>query len=183
MLQIEIPSRECWDENTDSFITVKGQTLNLEHSLVSISKWECKWKKPFLSNEQKTFEETVDYIKCMTLTQNVDPNVYMNVTRDIIEKVNAYISDPMTATWFGKKEQKKAGSSRGGIVTAEKIYYWMIALQIPFECQKWHLNRLLTLIRVCEVENEPNQKMSKKALMQRNKSLNAARRKRIGTRG
>lgn len=183
MLQIQIPSRECWDEKTNSFITVKGQTLTLEHSLVSISKWESKWEKPFISDKPKTNEETVDYIRCMTMTQNVDPNVYANIDAQIIKQVNDYISAPMTATWFGKREQAKTGGKGNGIVTAEKIYYWMIALQIPFECQKWHLNRLLTLIKVCEAENEPNKKMSKKALASRNKALNSARRKRLGTKG
>lgn len=183
MLQITIPDRECWDERTNSFINVKGQTLNLEHSLVSISKWESKWEKPFLTADTKTYEETVDYIRCMTLTQNVDPNVYMNVTIDIINRVNEYISAPMTATWFGKRNNKAGSARGGGIVTAEKIYYWMIALNIPFECQKWHLNRLLTLIKVCEAENEPQKKMSKNALMKRNSALNAARKSRLHSRG
>ena len=183
MLQITIPNRECWDEKTNSFIVVKGQTITLEHSLVSLSKWESKWRKPFLSDKQKTKEETIDYIRCMTITQNVDPNVYFNIDTAMIKQINDYISSPMTATWFGNNKQGRVSGKNGGVVTAEKIYYWMIALQIPFECQKWHLNRLLTLIRVCEVESQPNKKMSKKALISRNKALNSARKKRLGTNG
>lgn len=172
MLQLEIPDREYFDESTSTFIQIKGQTILLEHSLISLSKWEAKWKKPFLSNEEKTYEETLDYVRCMTVTKNVDPNLYFGLSRANIEAVNSYIEDPMTATTFSNRKQ---GRSRE-IVTSELIYYWMIALQIPSEYEKWHLNRLLTLIRVCNIKNEPPKKMGKGEILRRNRALNAARR-------
>ena len=180
MLQITITGGELYDESKNEFITIKEQTLQLEHSLVSLSKWESKWQKAFLSKGERTFEETIDYIRCMTLNKNVDPIAYQFLTNENIEAVNAYISNPMTATYFSD-DTKKGGSRE--IVTAELIYYWMISLNIPFECQKWHLNRLLTLIRVCNVKNTPPKKRSKKEIMSRNAALNAARRKQLHTRG
>lgn len=179
MLKITIPETDLFDEATEEFIHVKEQTLQLEHSLVSLSKWESKWCKSFLFTKEKTLEETLDYIKCMTLTQNVSPYVYRCLTRENIQDINDYISAPMTATYFSDDK-----SARGReIVTSELIYYWMIALSIPFECQKWHLNRLLTLIRVCNIKNQPPKKMSRSAIMSRNAALNAARRKQLGTNG
>ena len=180
MLQITIPAQELWDEKKEEFITVKECTLQLEHSLVSVSKWEAKWRKVFLSKKDKTRDETIDYIRCMTLTQNVPKEVYDYMPDSIIEQITAYINAPMTATYFSKIDNSK--SSREPI-TSELIYYWMIALNIPFECQKWHLNRLLTLIRVCSIKNTPPKKMSKRAMMSRNSTLNAARRQKLGSRG
>ena len=180
MLQITIPAVELWDERKQEFITTKEQTLQLEHSLVSLSKWESKWCKPFLTKQEKTFEETLDYIKCMTLTQNVDPEVYNYITNGNINEINEYIEAPMTATYFSDEKTSKTNREQ---VTAELIYYWMIALNIPFECQKWHLNRLLTLIKVCSIKNQPPKKRSKKDIMSRNTALNAARRKRLNTKG
>ena len=180
MLQITIPGIELWDESREIFTQTKEQTLQLEHSLVSLSKWESKWGKVFLSKQEKTYEETIDYIKCMTITQNVDPNVYNHLSKSIIDKITEYIEAPMTATYFSKEQS--SGNSREQ-VTSELIYYWMIALNIPFECQKWHLNRLLTLIRVCNIKNQPPKKMSKRAIMSRNAAINAARRKQLNTNG
>ena len=180
MLQITVPALEQWDEENQEFINTKAQTLTLEHSLVSLSKWEAKWHKPFLSTKEKTYEETMDYIKCMTLTQNVDPNVYKALSDENIHAVNKYIEDPMTATTFG--EQKK-GRKSSETITSELIYYWMISLNIPVEFQKWHLNRLLTLIEVCNRKNEPPKKMGQGDIMKQNAALNAARRKKLNTRG
>lgn len=180
MLRITIPGGELWNERNNEFITVKEQPLQLEHSLVSLSKWESKWCKPFLTKQEKSDEEIMDYIRCMTLTQNVDPAAYRNLSRQNYEQVDQYIEAPMTATWFGKERN---GPGNREQVTAELIYYWMIALNIPFECQKWHLNRLLTLIRVCNIKNQPGKKMSKRELLSRNAALNAARRKKLNTRG
>lgn len=180
MLNIVIPASEYFDERTNSFVTFKEARLQLEHSLVSLSKWESKWNKPFLDMKPKTVEECLDYMRCMTITQNVDPSVYSRVTADIFDKVNAYIEAPMTATWFNDK--KKGGGNRE-VVTAEIIYYWMISLNIPLECQKWHLNRLLTLIRVINLKNAPQKKMSKKEIMSRNRALNAQRRKSMNSKG
>lgn len=180
MLRITIPSVEKWDERNQEFIYTKSQTLQLEHSLVSLSKWESKWGKAFLSDRKKTTDEVVDYVKCMTLTQNVDPDVYNNLSDDNVAEINRYIEAPMTATYIAKETGAGAGKER---ITAELIYYWMIALNIPFECQKWHLNRLLTLIRVCNIKNQPPKKRGRKEIMRQNAALNASRRKRLNTRG
>ena len=152
----------------------------MEHSLVSISKWESKWHKPFLSNREKTFEETIDYIKCMTLTQNVRPEVYKCLSVDNIKRINAYIENPMTASFILDESKGKRNSEQ---ITSELIYYWMIALEIPFECQKWHLNRLLMLIRICNVKNQPPKKQSKKEITSQYAAINAARRKALNSKG
>lgn len=181
MLQIAVPlGTEYYDEEKEEFVYPKVQILQLEHSLVSLSKWESKWHKPFLSKERMTDEETADYIKCMTLTQNVPPAVYTYLTNENIQEVTDYINNPMTATTF--TEDKNAKPSRE-IVTAEIIDYWMISLNIPFECRKWHLNKLLALIKVCTIKNSPPKKMSQKEAMSQQRALNAARRKQLGTRG
>lgn len=180
MLIITIPSQELFNEATQEFVSSKEQTLQLEHSLVSVSKWESKWRKPFLSKESKTVEETLDYIRCMTITQNVNPDIYNFLTNDNIKAINDYIDSPMTATTFSELGSKTGNRE---IITSELIYYWMIALNVPMECQKWHLNRLLTLIRVCNVKNTPPKKMSRKEIMSRNASLNAARRRKLNTKG
>lgn len=180
MLRLTIPATEKWDEINNCFIVSKEHTLQLEHSLVSLSKWESKWCKPFYAREQKTVEETIDYIRCMTITQNVPPEAYECITNANIAEVSDYIERPMTATTFSKEKETKGSRE---IITAELIYYWMIALGIPMECQKWHLNRLITLIRVCNIKNTPPKKMSRKELNQRNRSLNAARRARLNSKG
>ena len=181
MLRLTIPlSPEGWDEEKQEFVEPKTITLNLEHSLISLSKWESKWCKPFLSKDEKTYEETIDYIKCMTTTQNVDPDVYNHLTQANVKAINDYIEAPMTATTF---HNEKKGRLNNEIVTSELVYYWMVALQIPFECQKWHLNRLLTLIKVCNIKNEPPKKMGKGDVMRRNAELNAARRKQFNSKG
>lgn len=180
MLTIVVPAREWFDSSTNTFVYTREQKLQLEHSLVSISKWEAKWKKAFLGREKKTREQMLDYIRCMTITQNVNPEVYAVLSEQNIEDVTKYIEDEMTATWFS--EDKNHRSSRE-IVTSEIIYYWMVALQIPMKCEKWHLNRLLTLIRVCNIKNEPPKKMGKRSVMNRNRALNAQRRKALGSKG
>lgn len=180
MLRINVPiSPEGWDEEKQEFVESKTVTLQLEHSLVSLSKWESKWCKPFLSSK-KTDEEIMDYIKCMTITQNVNPLIYNLLTEKNIKEINEYIEAPMTATTF---TEPKNGKQSREIVTSELIYFWMITATIPMECQKWHLNRLLTLIRVCNIKNSPPKKRSKRDIMSQNAALNAARRKRLNTRG
>lgn len=178
MLQLVVPNRSYYDEEREEFIYIKGATLQMEHSLVSVSKWESKWHKPFLSKEQKTPEQLRDYYRCMTLTQNVDPDVYFGIFGETEQKILKYIEDPMTATWFAEN-----GSSSSKVVTNEVIYYWMTAFNIPFECQKWHLNRLLTLIHVCSEKSAPSKKMGRAETARRNQSLNAARRKAMNSKG
>lgn len=180
MLKIIIPGGELFDEEQSMFITTKEQTLTLEHSLVSLSKWESKWEKPFMAKEKRTIEESIDYIRCMTITQNVNPNAYHFLSDANIKEVNEYIELPMTATIFTRPDKKATNRE---IITAEIIYYWMIALNIPFECQKWHLNKLLTLINVCDIKSQPPKKMSRSELLARNKALNEARRKKLNNKG
>lgn len=178
MLQITVGERELFDVSNNEFIYIKQQTLSLEHSLVSLAKWEAKWHKPFLSQEPKTEEELIDYIRCMTITQNVNPLVYAAFTDENFKTIQAYMDDPMTATTINRR--KKPASKE--IVTAEVIYYWMIALNIPWECQKWHLNRLLMLVDVVSLKSNP-EKMSKNDILRSNRELNAARRKKLNTKG
>jgi hypothetical protein len=148
--------------------------------LVSLSKWESKWCKPFLAKGEQTLEETRDYIRCMTITQNVDDKVYKYIPTSVITQVRKYIDEEMTATKFSNNQK----TINREIITAEIIYYWMIALNIPFDpCQKWHLNRLLTLINVCNLKNSPQKKMSKKEIASRNARLNAERKKALRTEG
>jgi len=188
MLEIHIPGRELWDDEAEVFITEKGQTIQLEHSLVSLSKWESKWQTPFLGKngveEEKTNEQIFDYIRCMTITQNVKPETYSNLPDSILLQIKEYIDSKMTATWFSERGLVGAASSKKETVTAEIIYYWMIAQNIPMECQKWHLNRLLTLIRVCSIKNNPpKQKMSKKNILANQRALNASRRAQLNSEG
>lgn len=180
MLQIVVPGVEQYDPVQNLFYTTRDTKLTLEHSLVSISKWESKWKTPFLSLKQYTPEQFLDYVKCMTITQNVDPYVYSALTKDNRKAIAKYMEDPMTATTVNDKHLK---GGRNRVVTSELIYYWMTALNIPFECQKWHFNRLMTLIRVAALEQQPPKQMSKRDIMSQNKALNAARRAKHHSRG
>lgn len=179
MLTITIPKGEQFDDVNGVFIITNEQTLKLEHSLVSLAKWESKWHRPFLSTEAKTVNESIDYIRCMTLTQNVKPEAYNFITDENMRQVREYIEAPMTATIFLEEKSKKNKE----ITTAELIYFWMISWSIPMDCQKWHLNRLLTLINVCNIKNQKPKKLSKSELNTRNRDLNAQRRKQMNTEG
>lgn len=181
MLHIIVPAREYFDENAQEFFEIKEQTLMMEHSLISISKWESKWKKPYFS-EDKTDEEVLDYLRCMTVTpQKVNPIVYRSLTKENIDQITDYINDPMTATTI---QDHQTTGGRKQVVTSELIYYWMIAQNIPIEFEKWHINRLLTLIRVCSIKNDPNpKKMSRSSIAKQNRAINAARRAKYRTKG
>lgn len=180
MLEIFISDSEYFDESTNEFIPIDPQLLQLEHSLVSLHEWEKKWHKPFLSTTEKTLEESIHYIKCMTLNEVPEDFDYAKIPLSEIRKINAYIEDSMTATWFNDKDSKRANRE---IITAEIVYYWMISLEIPPEYRYWHLNSLLTLVRVCNVKNGPGKQMSKREIMQQNRALNASRRAGLNTRG
>jgi hypothetical protein len=179
MLRIKVPLTESYNEETSEFGVAATFDLDLEHSLVSLSKWESKFGKPFLSTD-KTPEETLWYIEAMILNDNFPPEVLSHLSRDNVDAINEYIGAKMTATTFTDQQNSRANRE---VITAEIIYYWMIALNIPFECQYWHLNRLLALVKVCNIKNQPQKKMSKRELMNRNRQLNAERRARLGTTG
>jgi len=179
MLQIIVPELEKYDEIKNEFIKSKEQVLQLEHSLVSLSKWESKWCKPFLNKDIKTNEETIDYIRCMTMTQNVPKQTYDNLTNGNMKDVTRYIDASMTATTFGNDTKDTSRE----IITSEIIYFWMISYNIPFDCQKWHLNKLLTLIRVCDKKNTKEKPMSKSEIMSKNTRLNNERRKKLNSKG
>lgn len=180
MLTIIVPMEESFDDSKQEFVVTQGFSLDLEHSLVSLSKWESKHEKPFLGNEEKSAEETLSYVECMILTPNVPPEVYAKVSGDNLKAINEYITSKQTATWFS--EIKKESSSKE-VITAEVIYHWMIALDVPLECQDWHLNRLLTLIKVINVKNAPKQKLGRREAAQRQRDLNAERKAALKTRG
>lgn len=169
-----------WDESKEEFFSCSETKIELEHSLVSVSKWEAKWQKPFISKEPLSNSEMVDYIRFMSLSDDVDPEAFNRLTRENIRQISEYIDNPMTATTIC---DQKSGRRSNELVTSELIYYWMVALNIPFECQYWHLNRLLTLVRVCNIKNQDPKKMSKRDIYSSNAALNAARRKRMHTKG
>lgn len=185
-MKINIPEGEIFDNKTQMFFKTKKATLQLEHSLISLRKWESRWHIPFLSDDEKTNEQMMDYIKCMTINGDVDPTTYEYMATDpkIIDSIMAYIKNPMTATWFSKKNTVEgAPPPKKEVITAEIIYYWMISLGIPESFERWHLNQLLTLIKVIELKNAPKKKMDARAAMAERAQLNAARRAKMNSKG
>lgn len=180
MKEIVIPDKEFYDETNERFVVFKSEKLQIEHSLFAISKWESKHKKPFLSKESMTAEETFDYIKCMSLNELSNPIGYYCLSNDNMKEINAYMTDPMTATTITRRDNKPPSRE---ILTAEVIYYYMTALNIPFECQYWHLNKLFTLIEVASIKSQPPKKMGKNQTMKSNAALNAARRRATHSKG
>lgn len=182
--KITIPKSTFWNSETEEFIDTKEFTITIEHSLISISKWESKWHKPFLTNKDKTIEETLDYIKCMVVHSSIsDLDSAIDIIRyipSVAKEIQGYIEDPMTATTFSDTNN---GAGKKEIVTSELIYYWMIAYGVPVEFEKWHLNRLLTLIHICGIKNSPQKKMGINDIYSSNRSLNAARRRAMRSRG
>jgi hypothetical protein len=179
VLTVKVPMVEGFDEVANKFVDIVFFTLELEHSLVSLSKWESRFEKPFLSETEKTDDETLWYVKAMTLTPDVPPEVYTKLSAENVRDIQAYITSKMTATKFYGGDDEKSKE----IITAEVIYYWMIAMSIPIECQHWHLNRLLTLIQVCSRKNAPEKQLSPAEIARRNRELNAQRKKELGTTG
>ena len=180
MLRVYVPAIVLHNPKTNELVTIKATTLSLEHSLLSLSKWEAKWKKPFITKKNHTKEEMTDYVRCMTLGQEADDKVYEHLPASVIKSINDYINDTMTATWFNNKNPNQINANakqNSSAITSELIYYWMVEHGIPFECQKWHLNRLLTLIRICNIKSQPAKKMSKNDILMQNAALNAKRRR------
>ena len=181
---IIVSGKPVWDEEKEEFIKLdKDYKLIIEHSLLSISKWEAIYHKPFLSTD-KNAEMIVTYAKCMTIN-NVPDEVYEKLSVENINEMTEYIEDQQTATWFSDNKPahqngKMMGS--GEIITSEIVYYWMTQMNIPVEFQKWHLNRLLTLIRVISVKNDPKSNNRKMTAADR-RALNAARKAKYHTRG
>lgn len=178
MLTITVSETEFFDESSGEFIHTPAKELQFEHSLVSLSKWESNWEKPFLGKEAKTTEETYDYLRAMCLTPDVPDEVFNRLPSDAINQVSSYIEARMSATWFN--DQKRPSRE---IITSEIIYYWMISMNIPMECQHWHLNRLLTLIKVCGQKNSPQKKMGRNDILARNRMLNEQRKAQLNTAG
>lgn len=179
MLTITVPGVELFDEAANVFKSSEDFTLELEHSLVSLSKWESKYEKPFLGKEEKTSLEVLGYIQCMVLTPDVPSDVYLRLSQENLDDVNTYINAKMTATWFAESKRRPSQE----VITSELIYYWIVTMNIPLECQTWHLNRLFTLIQVISLKNEPAKKMSARDIAARNHEINERRRAQLGTRG
>ena len=179
MLTITIPSYELFNDVTQEFISENERVIQLEHSLLSISEWESRWNKPFLSNMEKTSNEILDYVRCMTLTEGVPETAYLYIDNEQYKLINDYIAAPMTATTISEPPGKVSRE----IMTSELLYYYMIAANIPFECERWHLNRLLTLIRICSIKSQPEKKRPMNEVMKSNAALNAARKKQFNTKG
>jgi hypothetical protein len=180
MLKIIIEGDEIFNEEDNTFSTIGDVVIEFEHSLLSLSKWESIYQKPFLSSETKTVEEIFSYLKVMILTPDIDPDIIYKCTQQDVVKIQAYIDSAQSATTFGMMPERRGP---GEIITSELIYYWMVAFNIPFECQTWHLNRLFSLIRICNIKNSPQKKMSRNEIVERNRQLNAERRARLGTSG
>ena len=180
MIKITIPETELYDSNTSSFIRTTPTVVTLEHSLASMSKWESKWELPFFGTAEKTKEQVLDYTRLMVIGEEIDPNVFSGLTAENVRVIKDYIESKQTATWFSSEQR---GPHSRKIITTEVIYSWMISQGIPFECQYWHINRLLTLIRVISESQEKPKKMRKSSVMSQNRMLNAQRRARLGSSG
>lgn len=181
ILVLDIKAKEMWDEVNEEFVYAPSQKIVLKHSLLSISDWESKWRKPFLSNKEKTVDELRDYVRCMTINRDVDDEIYKLLSYENLKQVKEYIDNPMTATTIKNRHGRRG---RGGEdVTSELVYCWMVEYGIPFECEKWNFNRLIMLIRVCDIKNTPGKKMSQRDIMSQNHALNQMRRSKFKSRG
>jgi hypothetical protein len=180
MLEIKLGATRQFDDSKQEFVMAGGVPLRLEHSLVSLSKWESIHEKPFLANEDKTQEEIMSYVECMILSTDYPADWQLRLSKENIEEIDAYISKKMTATWFrdapGKPQTRE-------VITSELIYYWMTVFNIPFTCETWHLNRLFTLVRVCDLKQSKPKKMSRAEVAAQQRDLNAQRRAALKTKG
>jgi hypothetical protein len=180
MLRLIVEGTEYFNEETETFETVGDVELELEHSLISLSKWESKYQKPFLTSNSKTPDEIMSYIEAMIISKKCSGGILTRLTQTNLNQINAYIESKESATTFGSMPERKG---RGEIITSELIYYWMVAFNIPFECETWHLNRLFALIRICNIKNSKPKKMSRNEMAARNCELNAQRKALYNTSG
>lgn len=171
VLDLYVPGKEFWNSELQEFIYTKDITLHLKHSLVSLTRWEQHYKRRFLDDGPKNEEEYRFYIQCMTLNKDVDPLVYTVLQEDDMKKVTDYLHDSMTATTLPKQNNNRTNSEK---LSSELIYYYMSALNIPFECEKWFLNNLIILISIASIKNNPQEKKSKPS-WNSIRALNAAR--------
>ena len=178
MLKLTIPTCELYDEEKSMFINIPERTLSFEHSLASISQWESKWHIPFLDSKDKTIEQRNYYYWCMCLDV-VELEDIRHIPYEQMKQIDEYIEDPMTATWINDRNKRRSNR----IITAELVYCWMFNLNIPLECEKWNFNKLCTLIKVCNLENSPPQKMGKQEVLNTYRNLNAARKAKLNTKG
>lgn len=181
MLKLQIEQVEHYDEENQVFVMMGGRTVELEHSLLSLSKWESKHQKPFLGQESKTTNEILDYIRCMILSPDILENVVESLQQVHLDAINDYINSKESATTFGIMPEQNKG--RGEVITSELIYYWMVAFNIPFECETWHINRLFSLVRICNIKSQKPKKMNRQEIAQQNRALNEQRRKQLNTSG
>ncbi len=180
MLRIIIKGEELFNETDNTFSSTEDVVFDLEHSLISLSKWESKYEKPFLSSEKKTSEEILEYIKTMVITPDPDLDVLYRCDKENLDEVQRYIDSKQSATTFGAMPERRGP---GETITSELIYYWIVFFNIPFDCQYWHLNRLFSLIKICNIKSSKPKKLSRNEMAQRNRELNAKRKAELGTRG
>lgn len=175
MLTIRMDDKECFDEEKNQFYYIKGGEFTLEHSLLSVSEWEKKYHKSFTDSE-KTIDETIDYIKMMVVSGDPD-TLIEGLTKKQVDEINDYINDPMTATVITEDEEKEVNKKNNShkFTTSEEIYSWMVLQQIPFECQTWHLNRLIILIKLCAIANKPKDDKKKKRMTSSDLALRRAK--------
>lgn len=184
MFVLNIKEKVLWNEKDQEFVTISPYTIKIEHSLLSIRKWESKWHKPFMTQTQKTQAEQKDYVRCMTIGYELPEEVYATLDAQEMNEVFTYMNEPMTATWFSENDQKQAKSKMGSeTVTYEIVYYWMSKLNIPYDCEKWHINSLMTLIKVSMLKEQPSKKMSKRDVMSQNRALNEQRKAKMKSKG
>lgn len=180
MLKIIVPSMDLFNEEDNTFTTVPETIIELEHSLLAMSKWESKFQVPFLGSSPKTNQEMLEYVRLMIVTPNYPENILSRLTSENYDSIKEYIESSQSATTFSNRSKAKG---KPEIITSELIYYWMVAFTIPFECESWNLNRLFALIRICDIKNSKPKPMTQRELAERNRSINEQRKAKLGTRG
>jgi hypothetical protein len=172
MLTITVLGEEHWDQENEKFVYPDSFKLELEHSLVSLSKWESKWEVPFLGEKPKTTEMVLDYIECMILTPDPPADWISKLSKENIEEITAYFDSKQSATWFNDHHPEP---KTGETITSELVYYWLDICDIDWQAQYWHLNRLLTLVKIHTVKQAKPKPMSRSEMLRRRRALNKQR--------